>query len=376
MIRRNFLQTLLAVPAATVTLSHGNSTSAETLPPTSQADGKNWYNLEKMTVEGRAWENEERISPYDRFPKRWMEQIPDGVRGNSRHSSGMACHFRTNSRQIWLRYENTSTGLGMWHMAPVGVSGFDLYCRDDQGKWRYLTATQKGPKAELLLEGSIPADGKVREFLMYFPLYNGVKSVEVGVAGDSLFELVVPKEKPILFYGTSICHGACASRPGMPHPAVLARRLDLPFWNFGFSGCGRMELIMADAFAELDPCVYVLDCLPNMNPDMVAERAYPFVRRLREKRPDTPIILIEDRRFPRSWLDEGKNNFHNANHAALRKAYDQLIAEGEKNLYYIEGDTLLPEDGEGTVDNSHPNDYGFWWHANAIEPTLRKALNR
>lgn len=373
MFRREFIQTLCA--SASFLAMRSSIFASETLQPTQVEDGKAWFNLEKIPLEGRTWENEERISPYDRFPKRWMEQIPDGVRGNSTHSSGMALHFTTDSEQIWIRYENTSTNLQMWHMAAAGVSGFDLYCRDDAGKWRYFKTVQNGPKAEVLIGNGFP-DRKKREFLMYFPLYNGVKSAEVGVTKDANFDVVTREEKPMLFYGTSICHGACASRPGMPHPAMLGRRLDLPFWNFGFSGCGKMEPVMADAFAELDPCIYILDCLPNMNPQMVTERAYNFVMKLREKRPETPIVLVEDRRAPRAWLDKGSDSFHNANHAALRAEYEKLLAANVAGLSYIEGDLLLPPDGDGSVDNSHPNDYGFFWQANAMEPVLRKALNR
>ncbi|MBE6425694.1 MAG: hypothetical protein E7029_06890 [Planctomycetaceae bacterium] len=376
MFRRDFLRTVLAGSAAGLALNSG-MTSADTaapLPPSNTADGKTWFDFEKLPLEGRAWENEERLRPYDRFPKRWMEKIPGGVRGNALHSAGMAAHFKTNSHQIWIRYENTRANLSMWHMAQVGVSGFDLYCRDEKGTWRYVNAVQKGKKAEVLIGTGIPDDGKEREYIMYFPLYNGVVKAEIGVTEGCSFSIVPVTKKPILFYGTSICHGACASRPGMPHPAVLSRRLDIPHWNFGFSGCGKMEEVMADAFAELDPCVYVLDCLPNMQPILVTERAFNFVKRLREKRPDTPIILVEDRRFPVSWINEERQNYHNANHAAMKKEYQRMLDAGIQGLSYIEGDLLLPPDGEGTVDNSHPNDYGFYWQANAMEPVMRKAL--
>ncbi|MDO4570911.1 MAG: SGNH/GDSL hydrolase family protein [Planctomycetia bacterium] len=345
------------------------------LEPAETQGGKKWFDLEKVPLEGRAWTDEERLAPYDRFPKRWMEKIPGGVAANARHSAGMALRFSTNSKNIWIRYENTSSDLAMYHMSALGKSGFDLYGRDDDGTFRYIKAIQAGAKAEALIGEGLPSE-KMREYILYFPLYNGVRSAFVGVSEDAEFQLVARSEKPILFYGTSIVHGACASRPGMPHPAILARRLDLPFWNFGFSGCGKMERIMADAFGELDPSVYVIDCLPNMNPNLVAQNAYPFVKRLRELRPATPIVLVEDRVFPCSWTQPGRAQFHRDNHAALKKVYENLLADGVTNLFYILGEALLPPDGEGTADNSHPNDYGFVYQANAMEPTLRKALGR
>jgi hypothetical protein len=55
-----------------------------------------------------------------------------------------------------------------------------------------------------------------------------------------------------------------------------------------------MEPEMADLLAELDPSVYVLDCLWNMRPEEVSERVAPFVKKLRAARPDASILLAED----------------------------------------------------------------------------------
>src|SRR5205085_2015483 len=140
-----------------------------------------------------------------------------------------------------------------------------------------------------------------REFLLYLPLYNGVSSVEIGIAkGSTLAKGPArppERQKPIVFYGTSITQGGCASRPGMVHTAILGRRLDRPVINLGFSGSGRMEPAMATLLAELDPAVYVLDCLPNMSAAEVAERMEPFVRTLRKAHPRTPIVMAEDRLY-------------------------------------------------------------------------------
>ena len=368
MKRRLFLQTL-ALSACAVS----SSRPVWAADPTRTDDkNTNWYNFEKLPLEGRAWDGEERNSPYDRFPKRWMERVPGGVAGNSRHSSGMAVHVKTNSPTLKIKYELTSASLGMWHMQPSGVSGFDLYMRAESGEFRYVRVVQADASAEADF-GGLGAPGE-HELLIYLPLYNGVKLLEIGVPSGSSFEIVQRKEKPLLFYGTSIVHGACATRPGMPHPAILGRRLNLPFWNFGFSGCGRMELVMAEAFGELDPSVYVIDCLPNMNPELVTANAYPFLKKLRELRPETPILLLEDRAAPRAWMDAGSANFHRSNHAALRAQYDRLISENVSGITYMAGDGLLPPDGDGTVDNSHSTDYGFWYQANVMEPVLREIL--
>ena len=111
-----------------------------------------------------------------------------------------------------------------------------------------------------------------------------------------------------------------------------------------------------------------------MNAEMVRERCLPLVKRLRAARPDTPIILVEDRRFTNAWITAGKEAFHDANHAALKEAFDTLRREGVQGLWYIPGDTLLGDDSDATVDGSHPTDLGFVRQADAFEPVLRSAL--
>ena len=137
-----------------------------------------------------------------------------------------------------------------------------------------------------------------------------------------------------------------------------------------------MHAAVGDLMAEVDAAAYIIDCLPNMNAAAVNERCVPLVKQLRKARPHTPIVLVEDRRNANSWLVPTRSKHHDANHAALRKAYEQLKASGVKHLHYLGGDALLGEDGEGTTDGSHPNDLGFVRQANAFEPVLRKALGK
>ena len=213
------------------------------------------------------------------------------------------------------------------------------------------------------------------DFLAYLPLYNGIEKLEFGVAKGVKFETVAPRtDQQLLFYGTSITHGACASRPGMCHPAILGRRLKMPVMNLGFSGNGRMEPEVAELLAEEDPAVYILDCLPNITGDVVAKNTEPVVNILRKARPETPIVLVEDRTYGYAWIKQSSRDRHEGSRVAYKAAYDRLIAGGMKNLHYIEGADMLGKDGDGTTDGSHPNDLGFQRQAEAMLPTLRKAL--
>ncbi|MDG2310300.1 MAG: SGNH/GDSL hydrolase family protein, partial [Planctomycetota bacterium] len=243
--------------------------------------------------------------------------------------------------------------------------------------WRWLACprpTKQNMTATLISD--LPEG--TREYLLYLPLYNGVQSLEVGVAAGSElkpgFTRAKDKSLPIVFYGTSITHGACASRPGMTHPAILGRRLERPIINLGFSGNGTMDLEMADLMSELDAAVYVIDCLPNMNAPGISERVVPFVKRLRELRPLTPILLVEDRSFANAFLQPKKQARHAASRAALRIGFDSLIKNGTKKLYYLEGADLIGN--EDTVDASHPTDLGFVRQAGVFEGMLKEMLRR
>jgi lysophospholipase L1-like esterase len=334
-----------------------------------------WHNPEQWGVEGRCWPDEPRSRYYDRFPASAEGKVTPAVWSLSRNSAGMAVLFNSDATDIHVRY-TLSADVKMAHMPPTGHSGVDLYARDDKGQWRWVNVSRPAPGAkEVVYPLSEKMEKKSREWMLYLPLYNGVEKLEIGVNEGAEFKGVAPAQKGlVVFYGTSITHGACASRPGMCHPAILGRRLGKPVLNLGFSGNGRMDAAVGDFLGRLDAAVFVIDCLPNMDAKLVTERCVPLVKQLRAARPDTPIVLVEDRRNTNSWIHPDRAAHHTANHAALKAAFTALQSEGVKRLYYVEGDDLLGQDGDGTTDGSHPNDLGFVRQADVIEPVLREAL--
>ncbi|GIW95925.1 MAG: hypothetical protein KatS3mg110_3966 [Pirellulaceae bacterium] len=337
-----------------------------------QPAGIRWYDVTSWGVEGRGWADQERQRYFDRLPAKAEGRVRPAVWGLSRHSAGMAALFATDATQIYVRCKLYSSRLAMPHMPATGVSGLDLYARDMDGNWRWVQVVQPtAQKIDQLLAGGVDPGG--RTYLLYLPLYNGVDSLELGVPDGASFTPIVPRQdRPIVFYGTSIIQGACASRPGMALPAIVGRRLDVPTINLGFSGNGRMDPPVVELLAELDAEIFCIDCLPNMQPEMVRERTEPLVRRLRESHPQTPILLVEDRWFTNSRFYESRRKFHEANHAALREAYRKLEADGIENLYYLHGHLLLGDDGEAATDGSHPNDLGFMRYADAYLKVIQQ----
>jgi GDSL-like Lipase/Acylhydrolase family/N-terminus of Esterase_SGNH_hydro-type len=334
-----------------------------------------WHDVTDWGVEGRILPEQERLSWFDRFPSAAQESVTKAVWSLSRDSAGMLARFQTDAPAIHVHYKLTKPTLGMPHMPATGVSGIDLYARDAAGKWKWVQVSKpSSPEVKVeVIKGLAPGQ---REYAAYLPLYNGVEFVKIGVPKGSQFQGLVPRQKPLVFYGTSITHGACASRPGIVHTAILGRRLDMPVVNLGFSGNGRMDQAVGQYLVQIDAAAYVIDCLPNMQPQEVTDKCAPLVKLIRQSKADTPIVLVEDRRFTNDWITPEKHAFHTANHAALKAAFDSLVAEGVSGLFYIPGDRLYGDDTEGATDASHANDLGFMRQADVFEPIIRRALGK
>jgi hypothetical protein len=370
---------LLAWTCLLATAAGQPATPAPPAKPAATAPAEpalDWHDVTQWGVEGRAWTDQERQRWFDRFPAAAEGKVPSAVWGLSRDSAGMLVRFKTDATAIWAHYVLRTDRLAMPHMPATGVSGVDLYARDERGQWRWVNVTRPDKKEvrQAILADLAPG---LREYAAYLPLYNGVDSLEIGVPQGAQFEGLAPRDaKSLVFYGTSITHGACASRPGMVHTAILGRWLDCPVVNLGFSGNGRMDAGVGEFLCQIDAAAYVIDCLPNMGPADVRQKCPALVKQLRAARPETPIVLVEDRRFTNAWIRPERQKFHAENHAALRECYEALKQDGIGQLYYIPGDGLLGDDTEGATDGSHPNDLGFLRQADAFEPVLREALQK
>ena len=159
---------------------------------------------------------------------------------------------------------------------------------------------------------------------------------------------------------------------------MLSRRLDVPVLNLGFSGSARMEPELGELFAELDPVLFVLDASPNMNAALIDERGINFVQILRDKHPDTPILLVADRIYSNSWIIPWKAESNRANEAAVRGVYDQFIAAGDKNFYFLTAENLIGDDidKDSTMDSSHLNDLGMYRMTDSLERVIRPILGK
>ncbi len=320
-----------------------------------------WYDAALLGVEGKGWTNT--ISDYDRLPSKAEEIVRKEVWNRSKFPSGLLVRFKTDAKTINVSWTLTKSGLDMPHMPATGVSGIDLYARNKEGELRFC-ANGRPYNISNSVKFTLPVS---QEYVIYFPIYNGLKSLNIGIPKGKYLSKVFSPTRSIVFYGTSITQGGCASRPGMITTSIIGRKLNVSIINLGFAANGKMEIELANLISELNPNIYVLDTLWNMTQEMVSERVEPFVKRLRKSHPTTPIILVEDSNF---------NDLPTVKGGILRKIYAKLIKKGDKNLYFLSNKNMLGTDGEATVDACHFNDLGMTRQADVYIKCLKPIFSR
>lgn len=329
-------------------------------------NGVKWIDGRYLPLEGKCYADTDEF--YDRLPKNVTTNVNGGVRSMKHHSTGLQFRFRTDSKKLTFKWVPRNADLAMDHMPATGKSGIDVYRQEANGTWRYVkTGRITNPAGGSLTIPWKPGDA----CLVNLPLYNGIKSFTLGIGKNAKVEALGPRksgiDKPVVFYGTSITHGGCASRPGLAFPSIVGRDLDVPIVNLGFSGSGKMEFEMSEHLAAIDASCYVLDCIWNMNVQMVKERFEPFIRNLRKRRPGVPIIMAER-------CDVYGDGRYEGFDIVLKGIYVKLKNEGWENLVYLPHDGMFAPDGEGTVDGCHPNDWGMMFMAKAYGAAVRQAL--
>jgi len=314
---------------------------------------------------------------------RWLEDsVRPELRERARHTAGKAFRFRTDSRAVAVRYELLYNA-HMMHMADTGIKGTSLYIWDDDThSWQFVNCNRPNADKSDVIQRKVMVDrldGKMHEYMLYLPLYDGVKWLEIGVEKTATLTGPVmnsPRQgKKFVFYGTSILHGGCASHPGMVATSIIQRDLDIECVNIGISGEGKMDYCMARAMATIpDVAAYILDPIPNCTKDMCDTLTYEFVNILRRARPDVPIIMVEGQMYSYAKYSGFYSQYLPQKNYEFHKNYLRLRAENPKNLYYVDCKNLYGPNNDGSVDGIHLTDLGFWYYAQKLEPYLKAIL--
>lgn len=312
---------------------------------------------------------------YERLPAYLENVTRPPVWNLSKNCSGLAVRFRSNSTSIGAKWEVTGDVV-MNHFTMTGIKGLDLYALKN-GKWQFVNSGRPAAKATtaMIIQNMPEAE---MEYMLYLPLYDGLKSLEIGIDKNAWIkapEVDSPKTgHPVVFYGTSITQGGCATRAGMAYPNILSRMLDQEIVNLGFSGNGQLDLEIAEAMATIPASCFVMDCLPNVTVAQMNEKYQRFLEIIRAKNPETPIILVESILFPHMYFDQTVFALLKDKNETLQRIFKENKSRGDKNIYYVKADKLIGDSQEATVDGVHLTDLGFQIMADELYPVLRKRI--
>jgi lysophospholipase L1-like esterase len=328
----------------------------------------------QFEIDGLPWYGENGGELY-RLPAKLKDTYRQPVWELAQSPSGGRIRFRSNTSILAIRLEYPQPP-NMKNMHAFGQTGVDLYA---DGVYRTTAIADRdaapGKTSEFTyFKDQPPID---REITLYLPLYMPVKVLAIGLDGEARVQPAKPfaASGPVVFYGTSITQGGCASRPGMSYQAILGRMLNLDFVNLGFSGNGKGEPELARAVASINASCFVLDFAQN-NPsvDSLAQVYAPFLETTRSAHPDTPVLVITPiYSAHESWSRDARLE---GMRELIRQVAAKRIAAGDHHLEIVEGTDLLgPWQGDGLVDGTHPNDLGFQWMAEGVAGRIAKMLN-
>ncbi len=313
---------------------------------------------------------------FRRMPENAAKAVSDNVHYLSTNTSGGRVRFRTNSPYIAIQTEMPEDKIcRASHFALTGAAGFDMYA-EENGKQHYLRTyvppfdVKDGYASEYLDEQSNPP---MRDFTINFPLYSDVSALYIIIDEDANIEAARPYkyEKPVVYYGSSITQGGCASRPGNAYPSIISRRLDCDYINLGFSASARGEIPMAEYIANLDASVFVYDYDQNARTakELIETHECMF-KIIRDKNPELPIICASRPVYCAFEDCEARRQI-------VRRTVENARKAGDKNVYFVDGKAIENENNAGdsiSVDHCHPNDLGFMCMANAIGRVIEKVI--
>ena len=312
---------------------------------------------------------------YVRMPQKVADSVSRGVADLNHCTAGGRIRFRTNSSFIGIRAVQKNKPR-MPHITLAGQSGLDLYRKVDTGLETYYKTFMPPWEMKEGYSSPVKTDGQMAEYTINFPLYDNLYELYIALKKDAVIKAPAPYaiEKPIVYYGSSITQGGCASRPGNSYQAMISRRLNADHINLGFSGAGHAEKEIVDHLAEIcqNASAFVCNYDWNAGTEEYLEQTHlPLYRTIRAKNPDLPILFLSEpeilynpaRMVPRLEI--------------IRKTYLIAKSEGDEKVWFLPGTKIYEGDhwDTCTVDGCHPNDLGFYRMATAIEPYLREMLN-
>lgn len=309
-----------------------------------------------------------------RIPEELGKSISHNMYYLASNTAGGRLRFATNSPYVAIKAEVPYAEL-LPHMPMTGVFGFSLYEKKHfVGKFTPTQTDYEDSKKNLIHFDGISrfAENGMHECTLYFPLYNGVNKLYIGLQKGCVLKEATPYKysTPVMFYGSSITQGGCASRPGNDYVSMISRWLDTDVINLGFSGNGKAEPIILDYMAAQDVSVFVMDYDYNApDPEYLRKTHLNAYIKLRAAKKNVPIVFISKPDFEYDSTSAERRSI-------IKETYNIAKQNGDSKVYFIDGEKLFGKKHRDlcTVDTCHPNDYGFYKMAEKISPVIKKIL--
>ncbi len=334
-----------------------------------------FYDAHHLALESFPWEKDNK-TPYMRLPQDILKFLPESLQWVQTFTAGGVVRFVTDSKTLGIRVKYKPLDMNRV-CTPASQGGFDITVREN-GTCRLIANVCPevkdfySGKLEHVLSCKLP--GTVQEYRVYLPLYSTIESLEIGFDKDAKI-IDAPAhaiDKPIVFYGSSITQGGCASRPANTYTALVSSWLDCEMINLGFGGNAKGEIEIADSIAELDMSVFVLDYDHNApTAEHLMKTHEPFFEAVRAKNKDLPIIMLS-----RPWANISGENDAKKRRDIIKRTHDNAVEKGDKNVYFIDGmefyDSIQRD--LATVDLCHPTDLGFYIMAKKVYEVINTIL--
>lgn len=306
-----------------------------------------------------------------KMPEELWGKVSDWIDMMGIRATGGRVRFRTNSKKLCLR-STLQSCTSDTNFTIVGSAACDVIRGRGVRDAEYIGLVVPPAFGTLVGERTIELPGTMEDYTIYFPRNEAIEDLELAIDDDA--ELLPPTpytyQTPVFYYGSSITEGCTATHPSCNFVAYTARWVDADFVNFGFSGSAFGEPKMAEFITKQNMSVFVYDYDHNAEcADDLRRTHEPFFRTVREAHPDLPIIMI-------SKADPWHQYEMLERRDIIRRTYRNAIADGDKNVYFIDGSKTYGEDGRFacTSDMLHPNDIGYRLMSERLYPVLRHAL--
>ena len=336
------------------------------------ASAEKWVDARDLAIHGHTQKCEQH--PYHRIDHA-ATNLNKKLATMAEEAAGLYVSFKTNSSFIaasWSIVPHRTRD----NMSMIMQRGLDLYIKQD-GEWRYAQSSRITPDPAVtsykkLLVKRLPKEEK--EFMLYLPGWSEVKSLQIGIEEGATIEgTPSPFRHKVVVYGSSITHGACASRAGMTYTAIMSRNLGIDFINFGFAGQCMMQPEFLEILQKCEADAFIFDTFSNPSAKVIEARLANFVEGITKAHPGKPLIFIQSAIPLETCVDPGRRAKRELRFGTAARIMKELQKQ-YKDIYLLDEKDVIGKDG--SADNTHPNDLGFSRLVDTYQPKIAKILRK